>query len=484
VVLLLVALGQVHAQTTFDNAVTYGAGTSPASVAVGDLDGDQDNDLAVVNMGGHLQILFNNGNGTFQPAVPHNNLWPSSSYTMDVRIADLDRDGDNDLAVAFTTTGGSISILLNNGNGTFAAPVNYESCYSTQGLTVGDFNGDLQQDVAGMSNCFKASILLNDGSATLTKKGDFGHGYVPGGIASGDLDGDRDLDIVYSNGTSDITILFNDGTGAFADTPILPAPDNPQWIVLADYDRDGDNDIAVSNFYTNDIGIFTNNGSGGFTGPTKFGAGTNATGLAGGDLDNDGDVDLVTANHGADSVTFRWNAGNGTFPTQTAKAAADGPETVAVGDLNGDARLDVVTANGLANNVAVFLNRLSVASDTDGDGVTNAADCAPSDASAWALPSDVADLALDRAGSTRLTWSAPQSVGGSAFRYDVLRSGDPASFAAASCVASDQTLRVATDSTTPAPSSSFFYLVRTENACGGTMGAASDGTPHTGIACP
>src|SRR6185503_13839915 len=130
-------------------------------------------------------------------------------------------------------------------------------------------------------------------------------------------------------------------------------------------------------------------------GPTKFGAGTNATGLAGGDLDNDGDVDLVTANHGADSVTFRWNAGNGTFPSQTAKAAGDGPETVAVGDLNGDARLDVVTANGLANNVAVFLNRLSVPSDTDGDGVTNAADCAPSDASAWALPSDVADLALD-----------------------------------------------------------------------------------------
>src|SRR5262245_54007983 len=196
-VLALAPLGSARGEAAFDNAVFYGAGVAPEAVAIGDLDGDQDNDLAVVDRGGHLQILFNNGNGTFQAPVTYSNLWSGFSYTLDVRMGDLDRDGDIDLAVAFTTVYGSVSIVLNNGNGTFAPPVNYDSCYSTQGITVGDFNGDLHRDVAGMNNCFQASILLNDGSANLHKKGDYGDGYVPGGIDSADLDGDGDRDIVY-----------------------------------------------------------------------------------------------------------------------------------------------------------------------------------------------------------------------------------------------------------------------------------------------
>jgi hypothetical protein len=484
VALVLAPLGTARGQATFDNAVFYGAGASPVSVEAGDLDGDQDADLAVVNIGGHLQILFNNGNGTFQTAVPHSNLWPSDSYTADLKMADLDRDGDNDLAVAFTTFTGAMSILLNHGNGTFAAPVNFDSCYSTQGITVGDFNGDLHRDVAGMSNCFMASVMLNDGSGTLVKRGDFGRGYVPGGIDSADLDGDRDRDIVYSNGTSDLTVLFNDGTGGFDVFTQMEAHDNPQWIVLADYDGDSDNDIAVANWYTNDIGIFRNDGSGGFGTVTKFGAGSNATGLAGADLDNDGDVDLVTANNGSDNATFRWNAGNATFPTQTPKAAGDGPQDVVIADLNGDARLDVVVASGNSNNVAVLINRLSAPPDADTDGITDASDCAPSNAAAWKLPSAAADLGLDGATSTGLSWSAPAVAGASTLRYDVLRSSAPSSFGAASCVGTDLTQRVATDTALPSPSAGFFYLVRVENACGGNLGAGTDGIPRAGAACP
>ncbi len=463
-----------HGQASFDDAVLYGAGLGPAAVAIGDLDGDQDNDLAVVNVGGDLRILFNNGNGTFQSAVAHNDLWPSSSYTSDVQIADLDRDGDRDLAVAFTTVLGSVSILLNDGDGTFAPPVEYDACYSTQGITVGDFNGDLQRDVAGMTNCFKASILLNDGAGTFLKKGDYGAGYVPGGIDSADLDGDRDRDIVYSNGTNDLTILFNDGTGAFDEFTTVAEHDQPQWIVLADYDGDRDNDIAVANLYTNDIGVFTNDGTGQFTGPAKYGAGTFASGLAGGDLDNDGDTDLVAANGGADTATFRWNAGDATFPAQTTKAAGDGPADVAVGDLNGDARLDVVVVNEAGDSVAVYLNRLSASPDADNDGVTDGSDCAPTNAGAWAAPAGVDDLALADPTSTKISWSAPAPSGSGALRYDVLRSTSPADLSGVDCIESDGTDTVAADASIPV--SLFVYLVASENACGRT--------PSLGVSCP
>jgi len=485
-VLALAPVAQARGEAAFDNAVLYGAGPIPEAVAIGDLDGDRDQDLAVVNRSGHLQVLFNNGNGTFQNAVAYNSLWPSGptgGYTLDVRIADLDRDGDNDLAVAFTSIYGSISILRNNGNGTFALPpVNYDSCYSTQGITVGDFNGDLHRDVAGMTNCFQASILLNDGHANFQKKGDYGDGYVPGGIDSADLDGDRDLDIVYSNGTNDVTTLFNDGTGAFDNYSGFAAHDQPRWMALGDYDKDGDNDLAITAMYTNDVSLFTNNGSGLFAGPTKYSVGTAPNGLVEGDFDNDGDLDLIAANHTSDNVTFRWNSGNGTFPTLTTKSTCDGSDRVAVGDLNGDARLDIAVSCQNGNTVAILINRLNAAPDADGDGVTDASDCAPTNPSAWTMASDVSDLLLSGPGPTKISWSVPDRTGSNAPRYDVLRSASPSGFLGATCIVSDGTGTIAFDAEVPAPL--LAYLVRAENACGGTLGTDSSGVPRTGALCP
>src|SRR5262245_33941134 len=92
--LALLPLAETRGEAAFDNAVLYGAGPIPETVVIGDLDGDRDQDLAIVNRSGHLQVLFNNGNGTFQNAVSYNDLWPSGptgGYTLDARIADLDR---------------------------------------------------------------------------------------------------------------------------------------------------------------------------------------------------------------------------------------------------------------------------------------------------------------------------------------------------------------------------------------------------------
>src|SRR5262245_40466440 len=97
------------------------AGRSPDSVAIGDLDGDGDEDLAVANYyGDDVSVLLNEGRGTFATQV----TYPVGDGPTAVSIADLDGDGDRDLAVAnWAYPVGSASVLLNQGGGTFATSV-------------------------------------------------------------------------------------------------------------------------------------------------------------------------------------------------------------------------------------------------------------------------------------------------------------------------------------------------------------------------
>ena len=57
---------------TFATQVTYGVGSSPRSITSSDLDGDGDQDLAVVNQGDNtVSVLLNNGDGTFATQVTY-----------------------------------------------------------------------------------------------------------------------------------------------------------------------------------------------------------------------------------------------------------------------------------------------------------------------------------------------------------------------------------------------------------------------------
>jgi hypothetical protein len=78
-------------------AVNYGAGATSKSVAVGDLNGDGKPDLAVANYNSNtVSVLLGNGNGTFAAAVNYG----TGSFPLSVAIGDLNGDGRLDLAVA------------------------------------------------------------------------------------------------------------------------------------------------------------------------------------------------------------------------------------------------------------------------------------------------------------------------------------------------------------------------------------------------
>ncbi|MBL8746185.1 MAG: VCBS repeat-containing protein [Phycisphaerae bacterium] len=136
----------------------YGLGGGPASVAIADLDADGDNDLAVANFtSDNVSVLKNNGNGTFAAHV----TYAAGSLPDSVAIADLDADGDMDLAVA-NANSNNVSVLKNNGDGTFSAHVPYGVGSSPRSVAIADLDGNTSPDLAVANySGNNVSILIN-----------------------------------------------------------------------------------------------------------------------------------------------------------------------------------------------------------------------------------------------------------------------------------------------------------------------------------
>ena len=98
-----------------------------------------------------MSVLLNNGNGTFAAKVDYPiGLEPASVAATDptsVAAVDLNGDGKPDLAVS-NFYSDTVSVLLNNGNGTFAARVDYPTGWYPVSVAAADFNGDGRVDLA------------------------------------------------------------------------------------------------------------------------------------------------------------------------------------------------------------------------------------------------------------------------------------------------------------------------------------------------
>jgi hypothetical protein len=346
-------------------------------VEFADLDADGDLDAFVSaggsfvgGPGGQNRLLLNDGTGVFTDATA-TNLPPDSEFSWELVLGDVDNDGDLD---AFCANFGSQNRLyLNDGSAVFSdvTGTNLPSdSDSSRAADLADVDGDGDLDLAigseldFFTNTGSAQLLLNDGTGVFVQSTTFPQDTEDNtAVRFVDVDLDGDADLVIGNDQDPTFVYANDGTGTFTDVTATAIPNNPGIptldLIVVDVDNDGDSDLVRAsassfrggpglNVLINDgAGVFTLDASG-IVPPLQ----SSALGLSVADVDGDGDVDLALANSSAerDRLLF-FDQSSQTFVddgTRTPLAPATNRlEDVAAGDIDSDGDTDLVVARFL-----------------------------------------------------------------------------------------------------------------------------------------
>jgi hypothetical protein len=326
---LLLAVAVSHATTAQFARVAGYPTTDPGnnlpgpSVAIADLNNDGNLDIVAANWGGTVAVLLGNGDGTFQPAVTYSSY--QGNYFFSIAIADLNGDGNLDLVVL--SANGPISIFFGNGDGTFQSPTTYQSS-GGQTVALGDTRNNGIQDIIIAGSTI--NVLLGNSDGTFQPEVTYSSGVQDNdslSLAVADLKNDGNLDIVATSGcvfggrrqctiTGTVSVLIGNGDGTFQPAVLYNTNQYyPTGVAVADFNDDGKPDLSVSNYCS---------------GPTTI--------------------------CGPATVSIFLGNGDGTFqPSMTYSTRGKDAVGLTVADFNGDGILDIAAPNYDTDNVAMLL---------------------------------------------------------------------------------------------------------------------------------
>ncbi|WP_455392131.1 FG-GAP-like repeat-containing protein [[Eubacterium] cellulosolvens] len=297
----------------FDEKYNKQIAVEPFAVLVGDFNNDGHLDLASADEALYKIVLaINDGDGKFTKERIEYDI---GGYPYSIIYHDLNGDGKNEL-ITGNNAQLSISILYNLGNGTFSPSVDYPFIYHHPfGLAAGDMDNDGDEDIVctnyGLGTKIVGSnvtIIWNDGNGTFTSHQDYEVGLNPISVRTADLDQDSDLDLVVSNmGSNSTTVLLNHGNRSFGSRQDYSVGDGPMCVEVADLDDDGYPDIVTSNQNNDSISLLYNNGDGSFEANKEYLMGAQPVFITIADLNNDEILDIATVNLLSNTISVRMD---------------------------------------------------------------------------------------------------------------------------------------------------------------------------------
>ena len=246
--------------------------------------------------------------------------------------------------------GASISVALNNSNGTLQSPTVYTLAQygcgqSVPAIAVGDFNHDGKLDVAvavsvpgaNASTCCPAQtpsgdilIFLGNGDGTLQAPTTISLSYPALSLAAADFSGDGVIDLTvlrvnfygFPSTTllsAAVSVLLGNGNGTFQAPQSVSVPATASELVVGDFNNDGHFDFATAN--QKSISILIGNGDGTLQSPSTLAVAAGALGVA--DFNGDGRLDIACSSNGGSAVSMLLGNGDGTFQSPRTSALGD-----------------------------------------------------------------------------------------------------------------------------------------------------------------
>ncbi len=325
-----------------------------------DVDGDDYLDMAIVSENSSdVRVFKNNANATGAYTTPNFSVTNVATQPSPNENADLNGDGNIDIVTCNSIGGGgSISVLMGDGQGHFAPAVTYNMGSDPHGLALLDVDGDGDVDV----------VTANQGSDDLALRRNNGDGtfgpvtFFEGGgsgeysVAAADMNNDGITDLVVGMRSSqNIVVHLGNGNGTFTPQAPQSAGGGVWMIVCGDIDANGNMDVSCANSFSNNGSVLFGNGNGTLQAPqiVSTGGHTNATDL--GDLDGDGDLDWVISVFGASQWRlYRNDAGTMHFLTSFPSSA--NPACAALCDIDNDRDLDLILLTETSDEIVVKEN--------------------------------------------------------------------------------------------------------------------------------
>lgn len=292
---------------------------SRGSVDWGDYDNDGFLDILLTGLdsfGNPLsRIYHNDGMGDF---LPHPMVLPGVVDGKG-RWADYDQDGQEDFVLmGLDAFGNAVNLLYHNdGNGTFSlSNTNFPPFYECDAAWADiDLDGDLDLAMNGKtpSGSLQSVILRNDGNHQFIPLAQSLQGLMQGSISWGDYDNDGFPDLLMTGENSigaPTTVLYhNSGNGAFQliNSGIVGLSNgSAHW---GDYTDDGFLDLFVTGetLAGTEMRIYTNNGLGGFVedvASSNVFLGVSAGSVQWGDFTGDTHLDLIVSGQNLPNFKF------------------------------------------------------------------------------------------------------------------------------------------------------------------------------------
>ncbi len=359
-------------------------GQLPAQILAADLSGDGQFDLVVRNVGGDTLSVYRNtgedpgsGPSFVGPKNPNADLFeqvasiPVALGASDVQAVDTSGDGLLDLVVTNELTG-EVSVLYNEGDDHFAAPVSYRA---GTGLTEIDPGGTQEVSSLDVTAGVAGGLLgpggpiglvtINPGTNTIDVLKVLGDAQLSNPVSATPVPipdqsppqflrmaeftagGNLDLAVLTLTGLS---IYLGNGQGGFAFNQTYPVPSTADGLTVADLSGNGRFDVVVGDAY-GDVLVLMGNGDGTFQ---PYRTADQSVLLAVADLTGNGSKDFIFADQSLDQVSVQF--GGTLSPSVVAPRSQDliQPGAVTLADLNGDGIPDLIVADSGGNNVLIY----------------------------------------------------------------------------------------------------------------------------------